>query len=105
MKETKFKVGDCVVVKSYSQCGEGNGISTSNYVTKLLDLGNEHSINVTGCYWQESNFRVLSDKVRVHQPGHTFRIKESHIIRHATSQEIHTAGLTCGETNDLYKIY
>jgi hypothetical protein len=37
---SRYKDGDIVIVKSYRQCGEGNGISKPNSVCKLIGLDN-----------------------------------------------------------------
>lgn len=72
------KVGDWVVVKSYSQGGQGNGISKDNLISKLYTPG---TMNASGMLLKESSFSVKHN-------DRFYNILKSHIIRKAEPWEI-----------------
>lgn len=76
----EFKVGDWIIVKSYKQCREGNGIYTDNLLTKLLDI-NTKGLITSGIFKEESDY-VVQEKDSYQN------IKQSHVIRKATKEEV-----------------
>jgi hypothetical protein len=79
--EEPFKAGEWVVVKSYEQSGEGNGIITKDLVCQLLDIKFALNHMVTGILEQYRDFIVEEN-------GFYYGIKKRHIIRRATPEEI-----------------
>jgi hypothetical protein len=79
--EEEFKVGDWVIVKSYAQAKEGNGVRTENLITKLYDASRFDELDVTGMLKRESDF-IVKDGSKY------FAIRKSHIIRRVTLEEI-----------------
>lgn len=79
--EPEYKVGDFVVVKNYVQCGEGNGVVTTNLVSELFEVKKN---GATGMHYKESAFSVK-------ERGNYYNIKEWHIVRKATPEEIKSA--------------
>ena len=88
-KETEFKIGDWVIVKSTTQGGHGNGISTDNLVSQLYKKGYS---NATGKLFEDANFSVKEGRFY-------YNILTSHIIRKATPEEIAKA------TNKAKELY
>lgn len=72
------KVGDWVVVKSYSQAKQRNGITKDNLVSKLYIPGFD---NASGMLLKKAAFSVKQDK-------RFYNILKSHIIRKAEPWEI-----------------
>ena len=80
-EEPEYKIGDWVVVRNYVQCGEGNGVVTTNLVSELFEVGKN---GATGMHYKESAFSVK-------ERGNYYNIKEWHIVRKATPEEIKSA--------------
>lgn len=89
-----YKKDDWVVIKSVYQGASGNGIFKDNYIAKLCEIiDNEHSfINgqieyCTGTI--NPDWAVFYEILNYRPYNKSYRgIKTSHIIRHATREEI-----------------
>lgn len=76
----EYKVGDWVVVKSWKQGGDGNGIDEDNLVSQLYKLNSYYGI--------EDGGGVLKGAFKVKYKNKYYSIESSHIIRKATEEEI-----------------
>jgi len=88
-----YKVGNWVVVKSYDQAGEGNGVNTDNYIAQLHKYDRSNS-NVSGMFEKDCDFMVVSS----HSKDHYWGIRKEHIIKRALNKDMRNY-------STIYEIY